>query len=77
MLAFLKANVYNIIVIAIVLLVVFLIIRKIVKDKTKAGMKVVRKHPEAFSLMGGAGALYAGTKLLSDDNLADLKQIIQ
>ena len=33
MLAFLKANVYNIIVIAILLLVVFLIIRKIVKDK--------------------------------------------
>ena len=50
---------------------------KIVKDKTKAGMKVVRKHPEAFSLMGGAGAVYAGTKLLSDDNLADLKQIIK
>ena len=40
MLAFLKANVYNIIVIAIVLLVVFLIIRKIVKDK-KAGKSVV------------------------------------
>ena len=36
MLAFLKANVYNIIVIAIVLLVVFLIIRKIVKDKRQA-----------------------------------------
>ena len=36
MLAFLKANVYNIIVIAIVLLVVFLIIRKIVKDKNKS-----------------------------------------
>ena len=50
---------------------------KIVKDKTKAGMKVVRKHPEAFSLMGGAGVVYAGTKLLSDDNLADLKQIIK
>lgn len=50
---------------------------KIVKDKTKAGMKVVRKHPEAFSLMGGAGAIYAGTKLLSDDNLADLKQIVK
>ena len=40
MLAFLKANVYNIIVIAIVLLVVFLIIRKIVKDK-KAGKSEV------------------------------------
>ena len=40
MLAFLKANVYNIIVIAIVLLVVFLIIRKIVKDK-KAGKSAV------------------------------------
>ena len=39
MLAFLKANVYNIIVIAIVLLVV-LIIRKIVKDK-KAGKSAV------------------------------------
>lgn len=50
---------------------------KNVKDKTKAGMKVVRKHPEAFSLMGGAGAVYAGTKLLSDDNLADLKQIVK
>ena len=36
MLAFLKANVYNIIVIAIVLLVVFLIVRKIVKDKRQA-----------------------------------------
>ena len=41
MLAFLKANVYNIIVIAIVLLVVFLIIRKIVKDK-KAGKSAVQ-----------------------------------
>ena len=40
MLAFLKANVYNIIVIAILLLVVFLIIRKIVKDK-KAGKSAV------------------------------------
>ena len=51
---------------------------KIVKDKTKAGMKVVRKHPEAFSIMGGTGALYAGTKLLSDDdNLANLKQIVK
>ena len=51
---------------------------KIVKDKTKAGMKVVRKHPEAFSIMGGTGALYAGTKLLADDdNLADLKQIVK
>ena len=50
---------------------------KIVKDKTKAGIKVVRKHPEAFSLMGGAGVVYAGTKLLSDDNLADLKQIVK
>ena len=50
---------------------------KFVNNKAKAGMKVVRKHPEAFSLMGGAGAIYAGTKLLSDDNLADLKQIIK
>ena len=51
---------------------------KIIKDKTKAGIKVVRKHPEAFSLMGGTGALYAGTKLLSDDdNLANLKQIVK
>lgn len=51
---------------------------KIVKDKTKAGIKVVRKYPEAFSLMGGTGALYAGTKLLSDDdNLANLKQIVK
>ena len=51
---------------------------KNVKDKTKAGIKVVRKHPEAFSIMGGAGALYAGTKLLSDDdNLANLKQIVK
>lgn len=51
---------------------------KIVKDKTKAGIKVVRKYPEAFSLMGGAGAIYAGTKLLSDDdNLANLKQIVK
>ena len=33
MLAFLKANIYNIIVIAVILLVVFLIIRKIVKDQ--------------------------------------------
>ena len=40
MLAFLKANVYNIIVIAILLLVVFLLIRKIVKDK-KAGKSAV------------------------------------
>ena len=52
MLAFLKANVYNIIVIAIVLLVVFLIIRKIVKDK-KAGKSAVcgggcRKCPAKF-----------------------------
>lgn len=38
MLAFLKANIYNIIVIAVILLVVFLIIRKIVKDK-KAGKR--------------------------------------
>ena len=36
MLAFLKANIYNIIVIGVILIVVFLIIRKIVKDK-KAG----------------------------------------
>ena len=51
---------------------------KSIKDKTKAGIKVVRKHPEAFSIMGGAGALYAGTKLLSDDdNLANLKQIVK
>ena len=51
---------------------------KSIKDKTKAGIKVVRKYPEAFSLMGGAGALYAGTKLLSDDdNLANLKQIVK
>ena len=41
---------------------------KSIKDKTKAGIKVVRKYPEAFSLMGGTGALYAGTKLLSDDD---------
>lgn len=40
---------------------------KIVKDKTKAGIKVVRKYPEAFSLMGGTGALYIGSKLLKDD----------
>ena len=40
MLAFLKANIYNIIVIAVILLVVFLIIRKIVKDK-KAGKSAV------------------------------------
>lgn len=40
MLAFLKANIYNIIVIAVILLVVFLIIRKIVKDK-KAGKSTV------------------------------------
>ena len=38
MLAFLKANIYNII--AVILLVVFLIIRKIVKDK-KAGKSAV------------------------------------
>lgn len=51
---------------------------KSIKDKTKAGIKVVRKHPEAFSLMGGAGVVYAGTKLLSDDdNLANLKQIVK
>ena len=51
---------------------------KSIKDKTKAGIKVVRKYPEAFSLMGGTGALYAGTKLLSDDdNLANLKQIVK
>lgn len=51
---------------------------KSIKDKTKAGIKVVRKYPEAFSLMGGAGAIYAGTKLLSDDdNLANLKQIVK
>ena len=50
---------------------------KFVNNKAKAGMKVIRKHPEAFSLMGGAGAIYAGTKLLSDDNLADLKQIVK
>lgn len=50
---------------------------KFVNNKAKAGMKVVRKHPEAFSLMGGAGAIYTGTKLLSDDNLADLKQIVK
>ena len=50
---------------------------KSIKDKTKAGIKVIRKHPEAFGLMGGAGVLYAGTKLLSDDNLADLKQIVK
>ena len=37
MLAFLKANVYNIIVIAIVLLVVFLIIRKIGKSAVCGG----------------------------------------
>lgn len=40
MLAFLKANIYNIIVIAVILLVVFLIVRKIVKDK-KAGKSAV------------------------------------
>ena len=51
---------------------------KIVNNKAKAGIKVVRKYPEAFSLMGGTGALYAGTKLLSDDdNLANLKQIVK
>lgn len=40
MLVFLKANIYNIIVIAVILLVVFLIVRKIVKDK-KAGKSAV------------------------------------
>ena len=40
MLSFLKANVYNIIVIAIVLLVVFLIIRKILKDKKEGKIAV-------------------------------------
>ena len=44
MLAFLKANIYNIIVIAVILLVVFLIIRKIVKDK-KAGKSAVCGGP--------------------------------
>ena len=39
MLAFLKANIYNIIVIAVILLVVFLIIRKIVKDKRQARVR--------------------------------------
>ena len=44
---------------------------KIVKDKTKAGIKagikVVRKNPGISTIVGSTGAAYVGSKLLKDD----------